>query len=259
MFSERANHVTPAFTVELNAKIADMKREGIDIIRLNIGEPDFHTPENINMAAKKAIDEYFTQYTAVNGIIELRNAVLAKMKRDSGIEYTPNGVIATTGAKQALYEAVQALAGQGDEVIVPIPCWVCYVEMVKLADAEPVKVPVIKSGKNMNHLDLIAIENAITPRTKAIIINTPNNPTGVVYTKEELLGLAELAKKYNFWIISDEVYEKLLYDGAQHVSIASISEDAKSRTVVINGCSKTYAMTGWRLGYAVGPDNIIKK
>lgn len=259
MFSAKANHVSPAFTTELNAKIADMKRNGIEVVRLNIGEPDFHTPDNINAAAKAAIDEHFTRYTPVNGIFDLREAIARKFKRDNGVEYTPDEICAASGAKQALYEAVLTLAGQGDEVIIPVPCWVCYVEMVKLADAVPVQVPVQESGPERNHLDLEAIRKAITPRTKAIIINTPNNPTGVVYTRKELTELAELAAAHDFWIISDEVYEKLLYDGAEHICMAAISDDAWNRSIVINGCSKTYAMTGWRLGYAAGPAAAIKK
>ena len=259
MFSKRANNVSPSVTVELNARVAQMIRDGIDIIKMNIGEPDFNTPDNIKDAAKQAIDNNFTRYTPTPGIPDLIQAIIEKLKKDNNLEYAPNEICVTTGAKQALYEAVLTLVGEGDEVIVPTPCWVSYEDMIKLAGGVPVTVPTIEKGEKRFHLDLERIEKAITSRTTAIMINTPNNPTGVVYTKEELEGLAQLCIRHDIWIISDEVYEKLIYEDAVHVSLASISKEAWNRTVTINGCSKTYAMTGWRLGYAAAPAAFMKK
>ena len=259
MFSKRANNVSPSVTVELNARVAQMIRDGIDIIKMNIGEPDFNTPDNIKDAAKQAIDNNFTRYTPTPGIPDLIQAIIEKLKKDNNLEYAPNEICVTTGAKQALYEAVLTLVGEGDEVIVPTPCWVSYEDMIKLAGGVPGTVPTIEKGEKRFHLDLERIEKAITSRTTAIMINTPNNPTGVVYTKEELEGLAQLCIRHDIWIISDEVYEKLIYEDAVHVSLASISKEAWNRTVTINGCSKTYAMTGWRLGYAAAPAAFMKK
>ena len=259
MFSKRANNVSPSVTVELNARVAQMIRDGIDIIKMNIGEPDFNTPDNIKDAAKQAIDNNFTRYTPTPGIPDLIQAIIEKLKKDNHLEYAPKEICVTTGAKQALYEAVLTLVGEGDEVIVPTPCWVSYEDMIKLAGGVPVTVPTIEKGEKRFHLDLERIEKAITSRTTAIMINTPNNPTGVVYTKEELEGLAQLCIRHDIWIISDEVYEKLIYEDAVHVSLASISKEAWNRTVTINGCSKTYAMTGWRLGYAAAPAAFMKK
>ena len=259
MFSKRANNVSPSVTVELNARVAQMIRDGIDIIKMNIGEPDFNTPDNIKDAAKQAIDNNFTRYTPTPGIPDLIQAIIEKLKKDNNLEYAPNEICVTTGAKQALYEAVLTLVGEGDEVIVPTPCWVSYEDMIKLAGGVPVTVPTIEKGEKRFHLDLERIEKAITSRTTAIMINTPNNPTGVVYTKEVLEGLAQLCIRHDIWIISDEVYEKLIYEDAVHVSLASISKEAWNRTVTINGCSKTYAMTGWRLGYAAAPAAFMKK
>jgi aspartate aminotransferase len=256
MLSRRILNMTPSATVELTAKVADLKRQGVDVIAFSVGEPDFNTPDHINEAAKAAIDEGFTKYTAVSGIMELREAICKKLKEDNGLDYSPNQIIVSTGGKQALVNAVLALCGHGDEVIVPIPCWVSYIEIVKLAESTPVLVSTDEN--NGFQLDMAKIKQAITDKTKAIIINTPNNPTGAVYTEEALRELAELAVKHDFYIISDEIYEKLVYDGCKHVSIASLSPEVKERVVVINGLSKAYAMTGWRLGYAAGPERIIK-
>lgn len=259
MFSKRANNVSPSVTVELNARVAKLIREGVDVIKMNIGEPDFNTPDNIKDAAKKAIDDNFTRYTPTPGIPDLIKVITEKLEKDNGLTYAANEICVTTGAKQALYEAVLVLVGEGDEVVVPTPCWVSYEDMIKLAGGIPVTVPTITEGENRFHLDLDAIEKAITPKTTAIMINTPNNPTGVVYTREELEGLAKICIKHDIWIISDEVYEKLIYDGAEHISMAAISKEAWERTVTVNGCSKTYAMTGWRLGYAAAPAGFMKK
>lgn len=259
MFSDRANQVAPSATVELNAKVAQMIRDGEDVIKLNIGEPDFDTPAYIKDAAKKAIDDGFTKYTAVPGIPELRKAICQKLQEENNIPYQDTDICVTTGAKQALFESLITLVQEGDEVILPIPCWVSYEDMTKLSGAQPVLVPTINTGEDRFHLDIEAIKRAVTNKTKAVIINTPNNPTGVVYQKKELKSLSELAEEYGLWIISDEVYEKLIYNDAQHISIASLSEKAYSRTITINGFSKAFAMTGWRVGYAAGPKEFIQK
>jgi len=254
--SKRAQNITPSATVELTAKVAEMRKSGIDVIALNVGEPDFATPKNICDYAKDAMDQGKTKYTAVAGITELREAICKKLQEENGVLYRPNEISVGTGAKQSLMNAVLALCGPGDEVLVPTPCWVSYIEMVKLADAVPVLVPCREEQGFA--LDLDAIERAVSEKTKAIMINTPNNPTGAVYSKEDLIKLGELAKKYDFFIIADEIYEKLVYEGKAHFSIASYSDEMRERTVIINGFSKAYAMTGWRLGYAAGAAPIIK-
>ena len=254
--TKRIKNITPPATFALTAKVAELRRQGIDVIAYNVGEPDFGTPKNICDAAKAAIDAQKTKYTVVSGIIELKEAICGKFERDNGITYKPNEICVGTGAKQPLVNAVLALCEEGDEVIVPTPCWVSYLEMVKLAGATPVIVRNLEEDGFA--LNIEAIKKAITPKTKAIMINTPNNPTGAVYSKEQLTELAELACKHDFYIISDEVYEKLIYEGKKHFCIASISDEVKDRTVVINGVSKTYSMTGWRIGYAAGNAELIK-
>lgn len=256
MLSERIKNMIPSMTVGLTDKIQELKRKGIDVIGLNIGEPDFNTPENIIEAAKSALDEGFTKYTVVAGILELREAICEKLKKDNNLEYSPNEIIVSSGAKQSLTNALLTLCEPGEEVIVLTPCWVSYIEMVKLSGATPVLVSTDEDDGFSLNID--KIREAITSKTKAIMINTPNNPTGVVYSKEELKAIGELAVKHNFYIISDEIYEKLIYDNESHTSIASISQEIKDKTLVINGFSKSYAMTGWRLGYTAGPREIIK-
>lgn len=256
MFTKRANSVQPSSLFELNNRVAAMIQAGIDVIKMNIGEPDFDTPDNIKKAACKAIEDNFTRYTAVAGIAELREAICVRLKEDFGASYQPGQITVATGAKQALFEAVMTLAEEGNEIICPIPCWVSYEDMSRIAGAKPVLVPTKNTPEDRFHLDLDAIEAAVTERTTAIIINSPNNPTGVVYNRKELEALAALAEKHNFWIISDEVYEKLLYNGAEYVSMSTV---APERSVVINGCSKGYAMTGWRVGFAAAPLELSKK
>ncbi|RHR04974.1 pyridoxal phosphate-dependent aminotransferase [Clostridium sp. AF20-17LB] len=253
--SKRANRIQPSVTVELNAKVAQMLQDGMDIVKMNIGEPDFGTPQNIRDASKEAIDNGFTRYTAVSGILDLRKAICQKLKKDNGIEYLAENICVSTGAKQAIMNAVLTLVDEGDEVIIPIPCWVSYESMVEIAGGVAVTVPT----KEDFHLDIPKIEEKINDKTKAIIINTPNNPTGVVYTKQELEKLAALAIKYDIMIISDEVYEKLIYEDAKHISPAALSQDAWEHVITINGVSKSYAMTGWRIGYLAAPKVIAKK
>ena len=256
MLSARALAIAPSATLEITNKVLRLRRSGVDIISMNAGEPDFGTPENICRAAVGAISLQRTKYTPVAGIPELREAICDKLAADDHTFYTPEEISVGTGAKQPLCNAVLALCGEGDEVLLPTPCWVSYIEMVKLAGATPVLVP--SREEEGFSLNVDAISAAITPRTRAILINTPNNPTGAVYTRRALEQLAELACRHNFFIISDEVYEKLVYDGAEHVCPASLSEDVRRRTVVINGFSKAYAMTGWRVGYAAGDREVIR-
>ncbi len=256
MLTKRILNMTPSATVELTAKVAELKQQGVDVIGFNLGEPDFDTPDYIKEAAKKAIDEGFTKYTPVAGLLELREAICKKLKKDNNLDYAPNEIIVSTGGKQALVNAVLALCEQGDEVIVITPCWVSYIEMVKIAESTPVLVPADEA--NDFQMDIEKVKAAITDKTKAIILNTPNNPTGAVYTEESLKELADLAVKHNFYIIADEIYEELVYEGNKHISIATLSPEVKDRVIVINGFSKAYAMTGWRMGYAAGPASIIK-
>ena len=256
MLSARALAIAPSATLEITNKVLRLRRSGVDIISMNAGEPDFGTPENICRAAVEAISLQRTKYTSVSGIPELRDAICEKLEQDDHVSYTPEEISVGTGAKQPLCNAVLALCGEGDEVLLPTPCWVSYVEMVKLAGATPVRVP--NREEDGFALNVDAIAAAITPRTKAILINTPNNPTGAVYTRRALEQLAELACRHDFSIISDEIYEKLVYDSAEHICPASLSEDARRRTVVINGFSKAYAMTGWRVGYAAGDREVIR-
>lgn len=254
MVSERIKNMTPSATSTLGGKIAEMKTAGIDIAAFNLGEPDFPTPDKVVKACTKAMEEGKTKYIAIGGIVQLREAITRKLKKDNNLSYTTNQICVSTGAKQAVFNAVMAVCNPGDEIIIPTPCWVSYVEMAKLAGAVPVLVPT----DDKFHLITEEIEKAITDKTKAIIINTPNNPTGAVYSEESLKELATLAIKNDFYVIADEVYEKLVYNDVKHVSIASLSEEMYKRTIVINGLSKAYSMTGWRVGYAAGPEDIIK-
>lgn len=253
--AERMSKFSGSPTSALIAKVAELKRQGKDIISLNVGEPDFGTPDYIKVAGMKAIADNFTKYTPGNGILELRQAIVKKLKEDNGLDYTVNEVTTAVGAKQAIASAMMVIAGPGDEVLLPIPCWVSYTEMIRLAGATPVFVPVRQDNYE---LDLDVIRAAITPRTKAIVICTPNNPTGAVYSEESLRELADLAVKHDFFIVADEIYEKMVYDGAKHFSVASISREVWERTITVNGFSKAYAMTGWRIGYAAARADVIK-
>lgn len=255
MLSRRIRNMAPSATVALTAKVGELRRQGVDIISFNVGEPDFNTPDNINGAAKKAIDEGFTKYTAVAGIPELREAICKKLSQDNGVDYKPSQISVGTGAKQSLANAILTVCDEGDEVILPTPCWVSYIELIKLAQSTPILVETYE--KDEFQLNIEKIKSAITNKTKAIIINTPNNPTGAVYGEEILRELGNLAIEKNFYIISDEVYEKLVYEGEKHVCVAALSPEIKEKTITINGLSKAYAMTGWRIGYGAGPQDVI--
>lgn len=254
MVSQRILDMTPSATSTLGGKIAEMKAAGINIAAFNLGEPDFPTPEKITKACMQAAMEGQTKYIAIGGILPLRQAISEKLEKDNNVRYDPSQICVSTGAKQAVFNAVMALVNPGDEVIIPTPCWVSYVEMVKLDKGIPVLVSTLADFQ----LDLRSIEAAVTNHTRAIIINTPNNPTGASYPEQDLRALAELAVRKDFYVISDEVYEKLIYGNTRHVSIASLSSEIYDRTVTINGFSKAYSMTGWRLGYSAAPMEIAK-
>ncbi len=254
--SDRAKNISPSPTLAITAKAKQMKAQGIDIVSFGAGEPDFDTPENIKEAAIKAIREGFTKYTPAGGIEELKEAVVKKLKRDNDLEYQKQEVVISCGAKHCLFNLAEVLFNPGDEVIIPAPYWVTYPEQVKLADATPVFVQTEES-RNFA-LTRPLLEGVLTSRTKAIILNSPCNPTGAIYNRKVLQEIADLATRSNVYIISDECYEALTYDGEEHVSVASLGKGIKDLTVVVNACSKPYSMTGWRIGYAAGPREIIK-
>jgi len=254
--ANRVKTLTPSSTLAITAKAKALKSQGYDVIGLGAGEPDFNTPAYILDAAEKAMRQGFTKYTPAGGINELKEAVANKFIRDNELTYTTDEIIVTTGAKHALYTLFQVLLNKGDEVIVPAPYWVSYPEQVKLAEGKPVFI----NAEEANDFKITPeqLEAAITPKTKAVIINSPSNPTGMMYNQQELQELGDICLKHNILIVSDEIYEKLIYTNDKHVSIAEISSRLKNNTIIINGVSKSHAMTGWRIGYAAGPAEIIK-
>ncbi|MGQ9557592.1 MAG: pyridoxal phosphate-dependent aminotransferase [Desulfurispora sp.] len=254
--AQRALGISPSPTLSIDAKAKKMIAQGLDVINFGVGEPDFDTPQHIKDAAIEALQKGMTKYTAVAGTDQLKQAIVNKFKQDNGLEYQPGQIVVSCGAKHSLYNAFQVLCQPGDEVILPAPYWVSYLEQIKLAGAQPVIVPTRQ--ENDFKLTVAELEAAITPRTRLIILNSPSNPTGSVYTRLELAALGEVLVKHGIVIISDEIYEKLLYDGLEHVSIAALSPELKELTVVINGVSKAYAMTGWRIGYAAAPPAVAK-
>ena len=254
--SRKAQAIEPSLTLAITAKAKEMKEKGIDVISFSAGEPDFNTPKNIINAAIKAMEDGNTKYTSVNGILQLREAICKKFKDDNGLEYNPSQIVVSTGAKQSLANTFLAILNPGDEVIVSTPYWVSYPELIKLADGKPVFVE--GDEKSNYKFTKENLEKAVTAKTKAIVLNTPNNPTGTIYNKEELEVIADFAKKYDIIIISDDIYEKLIYDNENNISISSLSKDAYERTIVINGLSKSYAMTGWRIGYCAASEKIAK-
>ena len=240
----------------ITAKIKALCAQGIDVIGFGAGEPDFDTPEYIKNAAVSSIENGFTKYTPASGTLELKKAVCDKFKNDNGLDYTSEQIIVSCGAKHSLYNLIQVMCNPGDEVIIPIPYWVSYPDMAKLAGAKPVFIQGVE--ENAFKIAPNELENAITKKTKILIINSPSNPCGTVYSEEELIKIADIACKHDIYVISDEIYEEIIYDGLQHISIASLNKDIKERTIVVNGVSKTYSMTGWRIGYAAGDADIIK-
>ncbi len=255
--SNRCRLIKPSPTLSLSARAKEMKDAGIDVINFGVGEPDFNTPDYIKSAAHKAIDGNFTRYTANAGIVELRQAICEKLKRDNNLDYAPKDILVSPGAKASILNVLIAVCDSKDQVLMASPYWVSYPYQALLADAEPVYIPTTEAESYK--ISPAALEAAIkeNPCSKVLILNSPSNPTGAVYTKTELSALAEICVRHNLLVISDEIYERLVYDGEKHVSIASLSPEMKERTVVINGVSKAYAMTGWRLGYAAGPTHII--
>lgn len=256
ILSNKAKAISPSLTLAITAKAKKMKAEGINVIGFGAGEPDFNTPENIQNVAVNAIKEGKTRYTAASGITELKDAIIKKFKIDNNLTYEQNQIIISTGAKQCLANVFQAILNPEDEVLIGVPYWVSYPELVRLADGIPVFVKTEETNKFKFTIE--SLKNNLSKKTKAIVLNSPNNPSGTVYTKDELESIAQFAKENNLIIISDEIYEKLLYGDEKHVSIASLSKDAYDRTIVINGVSKAYAMTGWRIGYAAASAEIIK-
>lgn len=254
--ASRVSALTPSSTLAITAKAKAMKAQGIDVIGLGAGEPDFNTPREIIEAAYQSMLDGQTKYTPAGGMASLKEAVIEKFQKDQGLGFKANEIIITNGAKHALYTLFQVLLDQGDEVIIPSPYWVSYPEQVKLAEG----VPVFVEGKEENQYKITPeqLEKAVSPRTKAFVLNSPGNPTGMMYTREELEKLGEVCLKHDILIVSDEIYEKLVYGGNRHVSIATISPELKAQTVIINGVSKSHSMTGWRIGYAAGNREIIK-
>ena len=255
MISHRAANITPSVTLAITAKAKKMKADGISVIGFGAGEPDFGTPDFIVEAAKKALDENFTKYTPSSGMPALRQAIADKLRRENGLFYEPSQIIVSNGAKHSLFNVMAATVDPGDEVIIPSPYWLTYPELVRLCDGVPVFV---RTEEELGFkLSPAALEAAVTPKTKWLILNSPSNPTGAVYSREELSALAEVCIRRDIGVISDEIYEKLVYAGAEHVSIASLPGMAE-RTVVVNGLSKSCAMTGWRIGYLAAPKEIAK-
>jgi len=253
--SKRVSVIKPSPTLAMNAKAVAMRQAGIDVISFGVGEPDFDTPKHIREEAVRAMDDGFTRYTAAGGMPELKDAVIDKFKKDNGLDYEREEILISCGGKHVLYNQAQAMLDPGDEVIIPAPYWVSYPPIAILAGATPVIVETKESDDFKMFPD--ALERAITPATRLLILNSPSNPTGSVYTSQELEALAEVVLRHDIYVVSDEIYEKLIFDGKPFSSIAQIGEDIKQRTFIVNGVSKTYAMTGWRIGYAAGPRDVI--
>lgn len=254
--STLASAVKPSSTMAIDAMYKSMKAQGIDVVGFGAGEPDFPTPDNIKAACVRALYANLTKYTPASGIVELKKAVCYRMKEDCGIEYQPEEVLIASGAKHNVYLAVRALVDPGDEVVIPAPYWVSYSEIVNICGGKPVVVHTPEADQFK--LTPEALDAAITDRTKCVILNSPCNPTGMMYTREELRALADVCIQRDIYIISDEIYYKLVYDGCEFVSLVSLGEDVKERTILINGVSKSYAMTGWRVGYSLAPAHITK-
>jgi aspartate aminotransferase len=254
--SKRAQAVPPSATIAVNSRAKELEAQGVDIVRFAAGEPDFDTPDYVKEAAIKALKAGETKYTATPGIIELRAVIAEKLRKENGLSYTPDQIIVNIGGKHSVYEAMQAVLDPGDEVILPTPYWVTYPEAVKLAGATPKIVQTDKA--NSYKITAEQLKRAITERTAMLVLNSPNNPGGFTYTPEELSGFAKVLEGTNVMVVSDEVYEKLIYGDTKFVSFAALNEGTYSRTITINGFSKPFAMTGWRLGYAAGPLEVIK-
>jgi aspartate aminotransferase len=254
--SKRTQAVKPSLTLTITSKAKALRKQGIDVIGFGAGEPDFDTPDEIKNEAKKALDAGHTKYTPTAGIPELRQGIVKKLKGDNGLDYKETEILVSCGAKHSCFNIVMALCDAGDELLIPAPYWVSYPEMAHLAEAKPVIIPTTEENRFL--MTAKDLEEKITPKSKALFLNSPSNPTGMIYEKKELEEIAQVAIKNNLFVISDEIYEKIIYDGKKHISIASLGEEIKKRTIVINGFSKSYSMTGWRMGYAAGPEEIIR-
>ena len=254
--SRKAVQISASPTLAIDSKFKAMKADGIDVVGFGCGEPDFDTPENIKNAAIAAINEGQTKYTPASGTLALKKAICEKLKRDNGLDYGTDCIVVSNGAKHSLINTFNAILNPGDEVIVPAPYWVSYTEMVKMADG----VPVVIETKEEDDFKFTAqqLKDAITSKTKALVLNSPSNPTGMVYSEDELRAIAEVVVENDIFVVADEIYEKLIYDGKKHVSIASFNEEIKKRTIIINGVSKSYAMTGWRIGFTAAAAEITK-
>lgn len=255
IISNKISGISASPTLAIDAKFKEMKASGLDVVGFGAGEPDFDTPQNIKDAAIKAINEGFTKYTPASGTLELKKAVAKKFLEENNLKYEPSQIVISNGAKHSLVNALMAILNPGDEVILPAPYWVSYEEMIKIADGVPYIIETTE--ENDFKFTPSQLENAINEKTKALILNSPSNPTGMVYTKEELEVIADICVKHDVFVISDEIYEKLIYDG-EHISIGSLNDEIFKRTITINGVSKSYAMTGWRIGYAAAPAHIAK-
>lgn len=254
-YSDNASKLKPSITLSITAKAKELKAEGNDVVGFGAGEPDFDTPDNIVKACKDALDSGKTKYIPASGLAELKEAISDKLKKDNNLEYDKNQILITTGGKQALSNAFTALINPGDEVMMAIPYWVTYPDLVSLNGG--VNIFVETEKENDYKYTKENLERFVSNKTKILVLNSPSNPLGVVYSKEELTMIADFCREYNIFIISDEIYEPLIYDSNEHISIASLSEDAYSRTLTVNSLSKSYAMTGWRIGYAAGPKELI--
>jgi len=254
--TQRVSQVPPSITLEITAKAKKMREEGIDVCSFTAGEPDFDTPDHIKEAAKLALDQGKTRYGPAAGEMPLRQAIAKKLQQHNGLDYTAQNVIVTNGGKHSLFNLMLALIETGDEVIIPAPYWLSYPEMVKLAEGTPVIVST--TAANDYKITPDQLRQAITPRTKLFILNSPSNPTGSVYTPDEIRALAEVVVEKDILVVSDEIYERLLYDGIEHLSIGAVNEETFKRTIISNGFAKSYSMTGWRVGYLAGPLELIK-
>lgn len=254
--TKRISSISPSLTLAITAKAKAMKAEGKSVIGFGAGEPDFNTPQHIIDAAKDALDKGYTKYTPSSGLPQLRKKIAEKFKEEQGLDYDPSQIIVSSGAKHSIFNAMFALVEEGDEVLIPAPYWLTYPEVVKVCGGKSVFI----EGHKENHFKITPedLKKVITPKTKMLIFNSPSNPTGAVYTEEEIRALGKVAEEADIWVLADEIYSKLIYDGVRHFSMAQVSEKMKEKTVIVNGVSKTYAMTGWRIGWLAAPKDVAK-
>ncbi len=254
--ARRVAALQPSVTLSITSKANALKKQGVNVISFGAGEPDFDTPAPIKEEAKKALDAGFTKYTPTAGIPELLKGIAAKLKNDNGLEYKESQILVSCGAKHSCVNIILTLCDRGDELLIPAPYWVSYPEMARLAEAEPVIIPTTEENNFL--LTAAQLEKKISKKSKLLILNSPSNPTGMMYDKKTLEEIAHVVLKHDLYVLSDEIYEKIVFDGKEHVSIASLGKEIQARTIVVNGFSKSYSMTGWRLGYAAGPEEIMK-